>query len=62
MAKRKYKKISCHRTKTAAKKEQKKQHGKNNTATVRKNGKEWCVFSAGKKKTTKKRGRKHKAA
>ena len=52
MAKRKYVKKSCHKTKTAAKKEQKRKHEAGYTATVRKDAKtgKWCIFSAGKKK------------
>jgi len=44
--KRKYKKVSCHTTKTAAKAAQKKLASKGMTATLRGN----CVYSAGKKK------------
>ena len=44
--KRKYKKVSCHTTKTAAKAAQKKLAASGMTATLRGN----CVYSAGKKK------------
>lgn len=52
---RTYKSVSCHTTKTAAKKKQKALHAKGMTAKiVSKDGKH-CVESAGKKKTPKKR-------
>lgn len=48
---RKYKKVSCHGTKTAAKKKQGAMHKKGQTAQLRKNPDGgWCVFSAGKSK------------
>jgi hypothetical protein len=47
--KRKYKKKSCHKTKTAAKSEAKKLRAKGMTAQVRGN----CVFSAGRRKKKK---------
>lgn len=43
---RKYKKVGCHRTKTAAKAAQKTLHNKGMTAKLVGN----CVWSAGKKK------------
>ncbi len=52
---RKYKKVSCHKTKTAAKKVQKKLHGQNKTAKVVKTSDGYCVESAGKRKTKKKK-------
>lgn len=48
--KRKYTTVSCHTTKTAAKKKQKSLHNSGSTAKVVKNGKKYCVQSAGKKK------------
>jgi hypothetical protein len=53
--KRKYSVKSCHKTKTAAKKEQKAMHAKGQTAKiVAKEGK-YCVASAGAKKKAKKK-------
>lgn len=59
---RKYKKVSCHTTKTAATKKAKSMRNGGKTASVRKVGKGYCVFSAGaskakKKKTTTRRRR-----
>lgn len=48
---RKYKKVSCHRTVTAAKKEAKKLQKQGKTAQVRKRKTGACVYSAGKRKT-----------
>jgi hypothetical protein len=50
--KRKYTKVSCHGTKTAAKKAQKKLQAKGMTASVRKDSKtgKHCIYSAGKKR------------
>lgn len=48
---RKYKKVSCHTTKTAATQKAKSMRNGGSTASVRKNGKAYCVFSAGKAKT-----------
>lgn len=56
MATRKYKKVSCHNTKGAAKKAAKKMREAGKTATVgnkNKDGK-YCVSSAGKRKKRKK--------
>ena len=51
MRKRKYKKLSCHATKTAAKSAAASVRQKGNTAQVRKvAGKGYCVYSAGKMK------------
>lgn len=49
---RKYKKVSCHTTKAAAKKEQAKMHKAGKTASIRKDAKtgKQCIFTAGKKK------------
>lgn len=47
---RKYSKVSCHTTKTAAKKAAASLRAKGSTASVRKSGKGHCVFSAGKAK------------
>lgn len=52
---RKYKKVSCHTTKTAAKKKADSMRKSGSTASVRKSGKAFCVFSAGKKKAKKRR-------
>lgn len=52
---RKYKKVSCHTTKTAAKKKQKSMHNAGKTARLAKNDGKWCVESAGKRKTAKKK-------
>lgn len=54
---RTYKKESCSATKTAAKKKQKSMHNNGKTAQVKKDpgtGK-WCVYSAGNKKTKKRK-------
>lgn len=50
--KRNYKKVSCHSSKTEAKKEQKKLHDKGMTAQVKQDPKtkKYCIHSAGKKK------------
>lgn len=53
MANRKYSTVSCHKTKSAAKKKQKAMHSSGITATVVASGKKWCVKSAGKKLKTK---------
>jgi hypothetical protein len=47
---RKYKKVSCHKTKTAAVKEAKALRAKGLTASVRKSKTGACVYSAGKSK------------
>lgn len=47
---RKYKKVSCHRNKTAAAKAAKKMRSAGKTASVRKSGSAYCVYSAGKRK------------
>lgn len=47
---RKYKKVSCHTTKTAAKKKAMSLRASGKTATVRKTKNGHCVYSAGKKK------------
>lgn len=47
---RTYKKISCHNTKSAAKKAQKALHEKGFTARIVTTGGKTCVESAGKKK------------
>lgn len=52
---RNYKKVSCHTTKTAAKKKAQGMRKNGKTAQVRKQGKSYCVFSAGKSKVKKKR-------
>jgi len=48
--KRKYKTVSCHTTKTAAKKKQKSLHTAGKTARLVKKDGRWCVASAGAKK------------
>ena len=48
---RKYTKKSCHQTKTAAKKKAVSMRNRGLTASVRKNGKTYCVYSAGKKRS-----------
>jgi len=48
---RKYKTVSCHTTKTAAKKKQKSMHAAGKTARLVKKDGRWCVASAGKKKS-----------
>ena len=57
MAKRTYKTVVCGLTKTDAKKKQKKMQDAGKTARLKKapDGKRWCVTSAGKRKTAKKR-------
>lgn len=57
---RKYKKVSCHKTKTAAKQTAVKMRSGGKTASVRKSGDGYCVFSAGKRKvgTIKRTGQK----
>ena len=52
VAKRKYRRVSCHDNKTAAKKKQKKMHDSGKTARLVKNGKKWCIESAGNRKKT----------
>lgn len=52
---RKYRKTSCHTTKTAAKKKAASMRKAGNTASVRKSGKGYCVWSAGKAKTRRRR-------
>lgn len=52
---RKYKKVSCHTTKTAAKKKAASMRKGGKTASVRKSGKAYCVFSAGSAKSRKRR-------
>ncbi|MCG8332344.1 MAG: hypothetical protein MI974_31960 [Chitinophagales bacterium] len=52
---RKYKVKSCHTTKTAAKKAQKRLHDAGHTGRLKKSGKRWCVETAGKKKTAKRK-------
>lgn len=47
---RKYVKKSCHNTKAAAKKKAEGMRKRKTTAQVRKDGKRWCVYSAGKMK------------
>lgn len=54
-AKRKYRKVSCHTTKTAAKKKAASLRKSGSTATVRKAGKAHCVFSAGKARSKRKK-------
>lgn len=49
-AKRKYRKVSCHTTKTVAKKKAVSLRNSGSTATVRKTKGGYCVYSAGKKK------------
>lgn len=49
---RKYKKVSCHKTKTAAKSAAKTMRGTGKTAQVKKSAAGvYCVYSAGKRKT-----------
>lgn len=48
---RKYKTVSCHTTKAAAKKKQKSLHSAGKTARLVKKDGRWCVASAGKKKS-----------
>jgi len=56
---RKYKKVSCHRTKTAAKKKAESMRNRGMTASVRPSGKSgYCIYSAGKAKTKKRKSRK----
>ena len=55
MATRKYKKVSCHTTKSAAKKKAKSMRNGGKTASVRKIGKGYCVYSAGNARRRKKR-------
>lgn len=57
MATRKYKTVSCHTTKTAAKKKQKSMHASGKTASVVKTGKKYCVKSAGSKKKSRRKSR-----
>lgn len=52
---RKYRKESCHTNKTAAKAKAKSMRNAGNTASVRKVGKGFCVFTAGKAKTPRRR-------
>lgn len=52
---RNYKKISCSTTKGGATKKAKSLRSAGKTATVRKQGKAYCVFSAGNRKRRKKR-------
>jgi len=53
---RKYKKVSCHRTKTAAKSEATKMRNSGKTARVTKTGSgTYCVYSAGMRKKAKTR-------
>lgn len=52
---RNYKKVSCHTTKTAAKKKADGMRKTGKTAQVRKQGKGYCVFSAGASKAKKKK-------
>lgn len=51
--KRKYKKVSCHTTKTAAKKAATSLRTAGKTASVRKTDGKHCVFSAGARKKKK---------
>lgn len=51
--KRKYKTVSCHKNKTAAKKAQKALHAKGFTAKLVKKDGKTCVESAGKRKKKK---------
>ena len=48
--KRKYRTVSCHTTKTAAKKKQSSMHKAGKTAKVVEKAGKWCVASAGKRK------------
>lgn len=48
---RKYKKVSCHTSKTAATGAAKKMRASGTTASVRKTTGGFCVYSAGKRKT-----------
>ena len=48
---RKYKKTSCHKTKSAAKRKQKAMHNAGLTARLSSDGK--CIYSAGKRKKVK---------
>lgn len=52
---RNYKVVSCHTTKTAAKKKQKALHAKGMTAQIISKDGKHCVQSAGKKKTPKRK-------
>ncbi len=47
---KKYEKKSCHRTRKAAKKEQKIMKDKGLTAQIKKSGKNFCIYSKGKRK------------
>ena len=47
---RKYKKVSCHTSKSAAERAQKALQRKGKTAQLRKSGKGYCLYSAGKRK------------
>jgi sugar/nucleoside kinase (ribokinase family) len=55
MKKRKYKKVSCHTTVTAAKAAAKRMRAAGKTATVKKGKKGACVYSAGKSKIKRKK-------
>jgi len=46
-AKRKYRKVSCHTTKTAAKKKAASMRKSGKTASVRKTKTGYCIYSAG---------------
>ena len=52
---RKYKKVSCHTTKTAAKKKAAAMRKNGLTASVIRSGKKYCVKSAGKAKSRRRR-------
>jgi len=52
---RKYKKVSCHDKKSTANNKAKKMREDGKTATVIKEGKKYCVKSAGKRKTRRKK-------
>ena len=56
--KRKYKKVSCHDKKSTAQKKAKSMRNVGKTASVRKVGKGYCVFSAGASRVKKNRRRK----
>lgn len=55
--KRSYKKVSCHKTKTTAKSEASKMRAAGKTAVVLKSGTGYCIYSAGKRKTAKRKTR-----